>query len=90
MSYNQRDRLAIAMDGRTRLWNDRPRSVQPNGYRSLGPGYTMADLNATRRFTSHVDATLHVQNLADFYQNDISLRDPTAGRTTRAGLRMRF
>jgi len=64
--------------------------VSSSQYINFNPGYTMADLNATRQLGGRVDAVLQVQNLADKYVNDYSAEFATMGRQMKGGFRCRF
>jgi len=57
-------------------------------YANISRGYTMADITASRRFSSRVEGVAQVQNLANYYQNDYSGSEPTIGRQTKAGFRI--
>jgi outer membrane receptor protein involved in Fe transport len=61
-----------------------------SGFRVAGVGYMTADLNSAYRFSTRVDGTLQVMNLGDYYPNDYSMQYATAGRATRAGIRVRW
>jgi outer membrane receptor for ferrienterochelin and colicin len=67
-----------------------PRVGLPSNYRVQGPGYVMADLNASHRFSSHLDGVLQVRNLSNYYPNDVNIDFATMGRQTKMGLRMRL
>jgi outer membrane receptor protein involved in Fe transport len=77
-------------DGNWRLNDYRYRMSLPSGYRHIGGGYLMADLNATHRWSSNIEGVLQIQNLADFYRQDVSLKYPSIGRQTRVGFRIRL
>lgn len=75
----------------TRLPTSRPRFQSLTTLRRpMEAGYATADLNASHRFSSRLDGTLQIKNLTDYYANDFSANYATAGRETKAGLRMRF
>lgn len=59
------------------------------GQRSIGAGYATAAFNATHRFGERLDATLNIENLTNYYQNDLSADLATVGRQTRLGIRWR-
>lgn len=61
-----------------------------SGYRPLAAGYATADLDAARRFSSRLEAVLHVTNITDYYQNDFGADYAAAGRVSRVGLRLRW
>jgi outer membrane receptor protein involved in Fe transport len=58
-------------------------------YVHVNEGYAMADLNASKRFSSRIDGILQIQNLADFYENDFRADYATMGRQSKVGLRIR-
>jgi len=62
----------------------------PYPYTGRGPGYTMADLNVSRQFSSKFYGIVQVQNLGNFYQNDTGAYAAAIGRQTKAGLRVRW
>jgi len=47
------------------------------------------DLDATQRFTSHLEGTIHVLNLGNGYETDLDAHNPVAGRQTQLGFRIR-
>lgn len=51
--------------------------------------YTLADLNASQRFGTHVEAVLQVQNLGDKYVNDYYAGYASLGRQVKGGFRIR-
>lgn len=59
-------------------------------YRRPMSGYTTANLNASRRLSSKLEATLQITNLTDHYQNDSHYQYPVLGRQTLLGARLRF
>jgi outer membrane receptor protein involved in Fe transport len=73
-----------------RISDTRPRFNPPTGYRALGTGYMIADVNAAHRLSPKIDMTLQVNNLADYYQNDLSALYASPGRQMRGGLRIRL
>jgi len=54
------------------------------------PGYALADLNASQRFSSRTDGTLQIQNLSNAYHNEGITGSAVMGRLTKLGLRLRF
>jgi outer membrane receptor protein involved in Fe transport len=50
----------------------------------------LADLNASYRFGRNVEGVLNVQNLTDFYINEVEGANPTMGRQVRVGARCRL
>jgi len=74
----------------TRNTPDRPRMNLPPGVHGYLSGYTTAELNASRRITTGIDALVQVQNLANRYRNDQSADRANLGRQTKFGLRARF
>lgn len=82
--------LNLALSSSNRFQANRPRMSISFDHRPLGPGYAMADLNATHRFTSRVDALLQITNLTDYYQNDYDASYATMGRQSRVGFRLRM
>lgn len=90
MRYVNNDALSLAASNfSTRFTTHQPRWEVPSGYRSLGKGYAIADLNATHRFGSRIEGVFQVANLANYYQNDFSAEFAAIGRQTRAGIRIR-
>jgi len=75
---------------RTRLMNEMPRKTLPSVRWAIDPAYAMADLNATHRITTQVDALLQVQNLTNLYRNDQDAQRADIGRQTKFGVRVRF
>jgi outer membrane receptor protein involved in Fe transport len=73
-----------------RLRQDRYRMTYIDNYMSSNPAYVLADVNASRRFSSRVDGVLHVQNAANKYVIDRDASFATAGRITKGGIRVRF
>jgi hypothetical protein len=73
-----------------RLINTRPTLTFPSNYRAIGSGYTMADLNASHRFSQSVEGLLQVRNLGNFYRNDQSPDGAVMGRETKFGVRIRM
>ena len=68
-----------------------PRASQlPAQAKWVSPRYVMADLNATRQLTTHIDALFQVQNLTNFYQNDVIWVATELGRQTKLGFRIRM
>jgi hypothetical protein len=62
----------------------------PIGYRSKGPAYAIADLNASRHVSTFIDAMMQVQNLTNVYQNEYGAGFATMGRQTKVGFRVRY
>jgi outer membrane receptor protein involved in Fe transport len=60
------------------------------GYTDIIDSYVLADLNASYRFGRSVEGVLNVQNLGDFYLNEIEGANPTMGRQVKAGVRCRW
>ncbi len=83
--------LTTASSAFNRFSINRPRMQSLDQiYRPLGPGYATADFNGTHRFTSNMDALLQITNLTNYYQNDFAAAYASAGRQTRAGVRIRM
>jgi len=57
-------------------------------YPDMNQGYTLADLNISRRFSSVVEGMLQLQNLTNNYSNDFSDISAVMGRQTKGGLRI--
>jgi outer membrane receptor protein involved in Fe transport len=89
LSYRANQLLSLGASPQARLKTDLLRVGLPTGFRQIGRGYTMTDLNASHRFTSHIDALLQMNNVADAYHNDISPQLATMGRQTKVGVRIR-
>jgi outer membrane cobalamin receptor len=88
--YKSRDYLTF---NATTTWRDpsyRLRQNLPSFYRALGPKHVTADFNAAQRFTSGIEAIVQVQNLTDYYQEDIDIALPAMGRQSKVGVRVRF
>lgn len=91
MGYKGGDELSSIVALQSRFNMSRPRMGFDGGiYRSRDAGYAMADLNAAHRFSSHMDATLQISNVGNYYQNDYVAVAGAIGRQTRAGLRVRW
>lgn len=90
MLYKHWDDARISASAGNRLFTSRSRINAPNIYRSMGAGYSIADLNATHRFGSHIDAVLQIHNLNNYSQNDFSGLYAAIGRQSKLGLRVRF
>lgn len=92
MRYIQFGALDLATSTNSRFHLSRPRMQTPLSqiYRPLGSGYATADLNATHRFSSQIDAILQVTNLTDYYQNDRNVQFASPGRSSRVGVRVRW
>lgn len=73
-----------------RLRNDAMRVGLPETYRPLGKGYAMADFNASHKLSKNVEVTLQVQNLTDYYRNDMSSDYASIGRQSKLGFRWRM
>lgn len=74
-----------------RIINTQPRMNNPTDYRVPGSGYTTADLNATHRFSSRIDALFQTVNLTDYKHSDVADgQHASIGRQTKAGLRIRL
>lgn len=86
--YNTGDDLYF-LSSSARLRVLAPREDDPR-YLYRGPGYAIADLNVTRHVSSHLDALLQIQNLTDFYQNDVNVGVASIGRQTKLGARIRW
>jgi len=61
-----------------------------NTGRARAPGYAMADVNAAHRFSTWLDATLKIQNVGNFYRNDVQPSNPVAGRQSQLGFRAKL
>jgi outer membrane receptor protein involved in Fe transport len=88
--YKGRDYLAINANT---TWRDpyyRLRQNLPSFYRPLGPKHATADINASYRFTSGIEAIAQVKNIADYYQEDIDVAIASIGRQSKVGLRLKF
>jgi len=79
----------LSIIGNARLMRDMPR-IYTGPWAFLGPGYALADLNVSQRFTTVVEGTLQVQNLANHYQNDVGTINASIGRQTKVGVRIRM
>jgi hypothetical protein len=84
------DRFTIDDQYGIRLLGNVRRMNIPEGYHAWRPGYTTADLNASRQISSAIEGVVQIHNLTNFYQNDVSTGFPTMGRQTNVGLRLRF
>lgn len=84
------DNIWYATSISPRLDRDRLRVGLPSGYRPKGNGYAMADLNIMHRFLPSLEGIIQVQNLGNFYQNDYDVRYAVVGRTSKAGVRIRW
>lgn len=73
-----------------RILVNNPRIGLPTGYIATSPGYAMADLNASHRFSTRVEGVLQIQNLTDFYRNDNNASFASMGRYSKAGVRIRM
>lgn len=82
------DDLTLSMGSRLDI--TQARKMTPVGYLPIGPAYTMADLNASHRFSPHLDGVLQIQNLTDFYRNDNQIQFTSIGRQTKVGLRVKL
>jgi outer membrane receptor protein involved in Fe transport len=77
----------------TTTWRDpyyRLRQDIPSFYRSLGSNHTTADFNAAYRVTSIFEGIAQVQNLTNYYQEDIDVTLPAIGRQSKVGVRIKF
>lgn len=90
MRYISQNALTYASGSINRSVYDRPLMALPSNYRSMSSGYATADLNATHRFSSRIDATLQINNLTNYYENDFSIAYATIGRQSRLGFRWRI
>jgi outer membrane receptor protein involved in Fe transport len=88
--YKARDYLAANANTTWRDPNYRLRQNIPTFYRPLGPSHATADFNAAQRISSSIEAILQVQNLANYYQEDIDITLPAMGRQSKVGVRLRF
>lgn len=86
--YRTTDELTTMTSSLVRLPTDRPRTSL-SGYRPMGRGYFIADINGSHQFSRSVDGVLQVQNLTDYYQNDSRSVFASIGRQTKIGLRIR-
>lgn len=75
---------------RARVTTQALRWTIPSVYQSIGAGYTMADLNASHRFSKSVEGIVQIKNLTDFYQNDRDAGFANAGRQSKAGIRIKL
>jgi outer membrane receptor protein involved in Fe transport len=88
--YKGRDYLSF---NATTPWRDpsyKLRQNVPSFYRALGPKHVTADLNAAQRFTAGIEGIVQVQNLTNYYQEDIDVAFPTIGRQSKIGVRVKF
>jgi len=77
------------LDGNIRLDQNRLTNVGWP-YISFNHPYMLADLNATHRLSSTIDAVLQIQNLANHYTNDYFGASAVMGRQTKGGFRIRL
>jgi len=56
---------------------------------AINPGYATGSLSVIQRLTPRIDGSLHVENLANHYQNDFIALDATMGRQVKAGFTIR-
>ena len=59
-------------------------------YANFNPGYALADLTVTQRFSPQIEALLQIQNVGDHYAPDYSARGAAIGRLSKLGVRLRF
>jgi len=88
--YKGRDYLTINANTNWRDPYFRLRQTLPSFYRSLGPKHATADINASYRFTPAIEALAQIQNIADYYQEDVDVGIATIGRQSKVGVRVRF
>jgi hypothetical protein len=62
----------------------------PDNYVSKVSGYVMSDLNASQRFSAHVDGVLQLQNLTNHYSSEVGVNRAVIGRQTKVGMRVRY
>jgi len=86
--YNYSDDIRDAIT-LARLRISAPRMSDPRPT-TIGPGYALADLNASRRLSGRVEGTLQVQNVTDSYHNDFGTNTASIGRQSMLGLRVRW
>jgi len=84
------DMLSLVTGPSVRLQQSRPRINLPGTYVTTGTSYTMANLNASHRFSSLIEGILQLQNLTNFYQNDLTAAQVVMGRQTKLGARLRL
>jgi outer membrane cobalamin receptor len=77
-----------------RLNRDRPLIIetdaQVDAFRTQRPGYALADLNASHQLSVHTEGFVHIMNVTNSYDKDGAPLSVTIGRTSQAGVRVRW